>query len=43
MERYKGDFEAVRAKTARLRAERETREAQEAAAPVAARPRARKA
>ncbi|MEP9348604.1 hypothetical protein [Xanthobacter sp. KR7-225] len=33
MERYRTDFEAQRAKTSRLRAEREAREASEAATP----------
>ena len=43
MARYRGDFEAVREKTARLRAEREMREAEEAAPPATDRVRRRKA
>jgi len=43
MARYRGDFEAVREKTARLRAEREMRESEEVPAPAPSRARSRKA
>lgn len=43
MERYRGDFEAIREKTSRLRAEREAREAESASTHPSSRRPARKA